>query len=162
MSDLKRTARIQLIVFTLNDLDFAVPIGQVWRVVPLSEQTMTRVPRAPVFLEGVVNVRGRVVPVLDLKKRFGLPETPYSPKARLLVVEMDEHRVGLIVDTVSSILWFPTAQIEPPPPMIAQISGAFVQGVAQDERTLLIILDLQQVLNLEERGQLAGIEVPTE
>jgi purine-binding chemotaxis protein CheW len=127
----------------------------------LAEQTPTRVPRAPAFLEGVVNVRGQVIPLVDLKKRLGFPAAERPPKSRLLVVEMEGQRVGLIVDAVSDILWVATARIEPPPPMVAQISGVFVQGVAKEENDrLLIILDLRETLNPQERRELKETESP--
>jgi purine-binding chemotaxis protein CheW len=162
MTELRERERIQLIVFSLNEVEFAVPIEQVWRVEPLAEQVMTRVPRAPGFLEGVINVRGQVVPVLDLKKRFGLPSTEWPAKARLLVAEVENQRVGMMVDTVSDILWFATAKVEPPPPMVAQISGVFVQGVGKEDDRLLIILDLEQVLSPEEREELAEMQTETD
>ncbi len=153
-----RQARIQLILFTLNQIEFAVPIEQVWRVEPVGEQPLTRVPRAPAFLEGVINIRGQVVPVIDLKKRFDLPAGERPPRARLLVTEVENQRVGLVVDAVTDILWMPTEKIEPPPPMVAQISGVYVQGVARraDDRPL-VILNLREVLSVQEREGLAEV-----
>ncbi len=163
MSESSERTRIQLIVFNLDEHEFAVPIEQVWRVESLADQTPTRVPRAPAFLEGVVNVRGQVVPMIDLKKRLGFPVASRPPRSRLLVVEMEGQRVGLIVDKVSDILWVATARIEPPPPMVAQISGVFVQGVAQEEGDrLLIILDLREALTPGERQQLKALEMEKE
>lgn len=159
MTDLWQRPRIQLIVFSLDPFEFAVPIEQVWRVEPLAEQTLTRVPRAPSFVEGVINVRGQVIPVVDLKKRLDLPATERPPKARLLIVEIGEQRVALIVDRISDILWFPTDRIEPPPPMVAQISGVFVLGVGKEQDRLLIILDLREVLTLAERKELQEMEI---
>lgn len=153
MTEQKRT-RIQLIVFRLDQVEFAVPIDLVWHVERLAEQTITWVPRGPAFLEGVFNVRGQVVPVLDLKKRLAMPAGDYSPRARILIVEMQDQRVGLIVDAVSDILWFATDKIEPPPPMVAQISGVFVQGVVREEERLLLLLDLREVLSPGEREEL--------
>ena len=159
MTESPERTRIQLIVFNLDQHEFAVPIEQVWRVESLADQTPTRVPRAPAFLEGVVNVRGQVVPMVDLKKRLGFPATNRPPKSRLLVVEMDGQRVGLIVDGVSDIMWVATARIEPPPSMVAQISGVFVQGVAKEENDrLLIILDLREALTPGERQELRAVE----
>jgi purine-binding chemotaxis protein CheW len=161
MTESPDRTRIQLIVFNLDRYEFAVPIEQVWRVESLAEQTTTRVPRAPAFLEGVVNMRGQVIPLVDLKKRLGFPAAERPPKSRLLVVEMEGQRVGLIVDAVSDILWVATARIEPPPPMVAQISGVFVQGVAKEENDrLLIILDLRETLNPQERRELKEMESP--
>ncbi len=154
MTEHQKRTRIQLIVFRLGSAEFAVPIEQVWRVEPLAEHTVTWVPRAPSFLEGVCNVRGQVIPVLDLKKRLGIPAEERTARARVLIVEMEDQRVGLIVDAVSDILWFPTDQIEPPPPMVAHISGVFVQGVGKEEGRLLIVLDLREVLSPGERTEL--------
>jgi purine-binding chemotaxis protein CheW len=162
MTDLMERTRIQLIVFRLDQLEFAVPIEQVWRVESLADQAMTRVPRAPAFLAGVTNVRGQVIPAVDLKERFEFPASERPPKARVLVVEMDGQRVGLIVDGVSDILWVPTSKIEPPPPMIAHISGVFVRGVAKEGDRLLIILDLTKTLSMEELQELQAMEASEE
>jgi purine-binding chemotaxis protein CheW len=153
-----QTQKIQLVIFGLNQIEFGVPVEQVWRVESLAEQTVTRVPRAPAFLEGIVNVRGQLVPVMDLKKRFELPTSPRPPKARLLIVHMQDQHVGLIVDTVSDIAWIPSAQVEPPPPMVDQISGVFVQGVARQDQHLLIILSLSETLDPRERQALKELE----
>ena len=153
MTESKR-ARLQLIVFRLDPAEFAVPVEQVWQVERLAEQTITWVPRGPAFLEGVFNVRGQVIPVLDLKKRLGITVGERPPRSRVLIVEMDDQRVGLIVDAVSDILWAATDQIEPPPPMVAQISGVFVQGVVKEEERLLILLDLREILSPGERQEL--------
>jgi purine-binding chemotaxis protein CheW len=162
MTELMERTRVQLIVFSLDQLEFAVPIEQVWRVESLAEQAVTRVPRAPDFLEGVINVRGQVIPAVDLKKRFEFPVTERPPRSRVLVVEIEGQRVGLIVDGVSDILWMPTSKIEPPPPMVAHISGVFVQGVAREDDRLLIILDLTETLSLAERQELQAMEMPGE
>ncbi len=158
MSEIQ-TQKIQLVIFSLDQLEFGVPVEQVWRVESMAEQTVTRVPRAPAFLEGVANVRGQIIPTLDLKKRFELPVGQRPPKARLLIVHMQDQRVGLIVDTVSDIVWVPSAQVEPPPPMVAQISGVFVQGVARQDQRLLIILNLGETLDPRERRALKEIEL---
>jgi len=160
MTEPRERTRIQLIVFHLDQVEFAVPIEQVWRIEAAAEQTMTRVPRAPAYLVGVINVRGQVIPVVDLKERLGFPTGERPPKARLVIVEIGEQRVGMIVDAVSDILWFPTRRIETPPPMVAQISGVFVQGVGKEDDRLLIILDLREVLSPTERQELRKATSP--
>ncbi len=163
MTESSERTRIQLIVFNLDQHEFAVPIEQVWRVESLADQTPTRVPRAPAFLEGVVNVRGQVVPLVDLKKRLGFAVANRPPKSRLLVVEMEGQRVGLIVDGVSDIMWVATSRIDPPPSMIAHISGVFVQGVAKEAGDrLLIILDLREALSPVERRELKMLKTEKE
>ena len=140
--------QIQMIVFKLEETEFAVPITQAIRIVRLS--SITRVPRAPDFLEGVINVEGEVTPVVDLKKRFSLSRTPYGSKARIIIIETEAQQVGLMVDLVCEILTLPAEAIEPPPNMIADINGVYLTGVAQLDNRLLVILDLANVLTLKE------------
>ncbi|MBS1251716.1 MAG: Chemotaxis protein CheW [Anaerolineales bacterium] len=142
----------QFIIFRLDETEFAVPIEQVARIVRLAK--CTRVPRAPAFLEGVINLHGDVVPIVDLKKRFQLVETPYDDEARIIVAEVTDQRVGLIVDAVTEILWLPTSAIEPPPAMVADISGVYLTGVATQDDRLFVILDLSRVLTTEEVAEL--------
>jgi purine-binding chemotaxis protein CheW len=164
--------RVQLVTFGLEQHLFAVRVEQVWRVEALADFPITRVPGAAEYLEGLINLRGRVIPVIDLKKRIGLSlttpasdqaspagVTTYLPKVRLLIVEMEisgqrDEKVAMIVDTVSDIRWFAAANLRPPPPMVAEISSQFLSGVLEEEGQLWIVLDLRQVLNVEERRSL--------
>jgi purine-binding chemotaxis protein CheW len=140
--------REQTIVFALGETEFGVPITQAVRIVRVIP--MTRVPRAPAYLEGVINVEGTVVPVVDLKQRLALPQTPRDDKARIVIVETKGQRVGMIVDWVTEILPLPTRTIEPAPSMIADINGVYLTGVARLDHRLLILLDLTRVLTIEE------------
>lgn len=146
----------QFVTFCLDDTEFAVPIEQVMRIVPLVKST--RVPRAPAYLEGVINLHGDVVPIVDLKKRFQLAGTPYDDEARIIVVQVDGQQVGLIVNAVTEILWLPTSAIEPPPAMVSDISGVYLTGVATQEDRLFIVLDLSRVLTTEEVTELDTLE----
>jgi len=146
----------QFVLFHLDDTEFAVPIEQVVRVVPLTKST--RVPRAPAFLEGVINLHGDIVPVVDLKKRFRLTPSPYDEEARIIVVQVDGEHLGLIVDAVAEILWLPTAAINPPPAIVADINGVYLTGVATQEDRLFVILDLSRVLSPEEITELEELE----
>jgi len=153
--------RIQLITFRLDQHHFAVPVEQVWRVAALADFTFTRVPGAPAFVEGLINLHGRVIPVIDLKKRLGLApavaDSPgYPPKARLMIVEMEiagqrDEKVAMITDTVNDIRWFPAASLYPPPPVVAGVSSQYLLGVLEEEGQLWIVLELRQVLSVEER-----------
>jgi purine-binding chemotaxis protein CheW len=173
-SDERRAAaaeqkQTQLVTFRLDQHLLAVLVDQIWRVEALADFQMTRVPGTPAYVEGLINLRGRVIPVIDLKKRLGLqryqgPEAPagtgaYPPRARLLIVEMDmagqgEEKVAMIVDTVSDVRWFPSANLRPPPPMVAEISIQYLRGVLEEDGQLWIVLDLRQVLSVEERRSL--------
>lgn len=144
--------RGQYVIFRLGDSEFGVEIGQVLRIMRLME--VTRVPRAPNFLEGVVNIHGEMVPVVDLKKRFELPWQEYGDKARILVVEVEGQTVGMIVDSVTEIAWIPTSAIEPPPEMVAEISGVYLTGLGRLDDRLIIFLNLSRVLTTEEIEEL--------
>ncbi len=164
--------RVQLVTFRLGGHLFAVPVEQIWRVEALADFQITRVPGAAAFLEGLINLRGRIIPVIDLKKRLGLQPAvsvadqtlpsgaaAYPPKARLLIVEMEcigqkDEKVAMIVDTVSDIRWFAAANLRPPPPMVAEISSQYLHGVLEEDSQLWIVLELRQVLSMEERHSL--------
>lgn len=139
----------QYVIFRLGETHFGVEIGQVMRVVRLSP--ITRVPRAPHFLEGVINYHSQVVPVVDLKKRMALPDGPeYGDAARILIVELATQPVGMLVDAVAGIARLPEEAIEPPPEMVAQVNGIYLTGVARHEERLTMLLDLSRVLTVEE------------
>lgn len=163
------TEGYKLVTFRLDQHRFAVPVEQVWRVEALSDFPITRVPGAAAFLEGLINLRGRVIPVIDLKKRLGLlsdtgtvstsPGTvsAFPPKTRLLIVEMDiagqkDEKVAMIADTVNDIRWFSAANLTPPPPIVAGISSHYLLGVLEEGGKLWIVLELRQVLSVEERN----------
>jgi len=148
--------QIQMIVFKLGDAEFAVPITQAVRIVRLSS-AVTRVPRAPDFLEGVINVEGNIVPLVDLNKRFALPVLPYGPKARIIIVETEGQQVGMLVNRVCEIASLPAASVEPPPAMLADINGVYLSGIIRLDDQLLILLNLSTVLTLEEIEELENV-----
>lgn len=158
--------RIQLVTFRLDRHQFAVAVEQVWRVEALTGFTITRVPGAVPYLEGLIHLHGRVIPVIDLKKRLGLApdiaapdpaaaRAAYPVKARLLIVEMEivgqkDEKVAMIVDTVNDIRWFAAASLHAPP-LVTEISREYLLGVLDEDGQLWIVLDLRQVLSTEER-----------
>ncbi|HIC93174.1 MAG TPA: chemotaxis protein CheW [Anaerolineae bacterium] len=150
--------RTQLVIFKLGESEFGVEIGQVLRIARLMD--ITRVPRAPRFLEGVINVHGEIIPVLDLKKRLDLPEGEYGDQARILIVEVEGQKVGMMVDSVMEITWVPASAIEPPPEMVAEVSGVYLTGLGRLDDRLIIILDLSRVLTTEEVEELVENEPP--
>ena len=150
----------QYVVFRLGKTHFGVAIGQVVRIVRLAP--ITRVPRAPHFLEGVINYHSQVVPVVDLKKRMALSdEEEYGDKARILIVELETsaelgqatQSIGMLVDAVVGIPRLPDESIEPPPEMVAQVNGVYLTGVAHHEERLTMLLDLSRVLTVEEEAE---------
>lgn len=148
----RQTGEIQLVVFRLGVEEYGVPITQVQEINRLT--TSTRIPQAPDFIEGVISLRGKVLPVIDLKKRFGLETSAYTDEARIVVVKIADHTVGVIVDVVSEVLRLPMERVEPPPAIIAGITAEYLRGVGKLGDRLLILLDLNRILTETEKAQL--------
>jgi purine-binding chemotaxis protein CheW len=146
---------LQLVVFQLGVELYGVEIACVHEIVRM--QSITRVPRAPAFVEGVINLRGKVIPVIDLRHRFHLPAAAHTRASRIVVVEIGDQVVGLVVDGVSEVLRVNTTLIEPPSPVVAGIDSEYLQGIARLPERLVVLLDLDRVLAREERR---ALEVP--
>jgi len=147
---------LQLVSFNLGTEEFGVDIGMVQEIVRMPE--ITRVPRTPEFVEGVVNLRGKIIPVVDLRKRFRLPVTENTKSTRIIIVTMNGRTVGMIVDGVSEVRRISADSVEPTPEMVASaIDAAYLKGIAKLEGRLLILLDLNLVLNQEEQKQLTSV-----
>jgi purine-binding chemotaxis protein CheW len=142
----------QLVVFQLGAEFYGVEIARVHEIIRL--QTVTRVPRAPAFVEGVINLRGKVIPVVDLRRRFGLPTADHTRASRIVVVEIGDQVVGVVVDGVSEVLRVNGATVEPPSPVVAGIDSEYIHGIAKLSDRLVILLDLDRVLAQTERRAL--------
>ena len=147
---------IQLVIFRLGVEEYGVPITQVREINLLSKTT--KIPNSPAFLEGVINLRGQIIPVVDLKKRFSIDHTEYSKDARIMIVEVNESVIGVIVDEVLEVLRLPAGSIEPPPPVIAGITAAYLDGVGKLDDRLFILLNMDKVLTVSEQEELEQVE----
>ncbi len=147
----------QLVVFELANEHYGVDIGAVESIIKL--QPITAVPCAPTCVEGVTNLRGTVLPVIDLRRRFGLPPEDPTRDTRIVVVEMEGETVGMVVDAVSEVLRVPEGAIEPPSPLVTTVDSTFITGIARVDERLIILLDLSQVLKVEEQTLPARVEV---
>mgnify|MGYP001415184946 CR=1 FL=1 len=145
----------QLVVFDLANEQYGVDIAAVEGIIKM--QTITVVPRAPQFVEGVTNLRGKVLPVIDLRKRFGLPRGEVTKDMRIVVVEMGGATVGIVVDGVSEVLRVSEEAIEPPSPIVTTVDSSFIRGIAKVNERLVILLDLGRVLSLQEQQDVAGL-----
>lgn len=143
---------IQLVTFTIGLEEFAVDILRVQEIIRTMD--ITNVPRAPDFVEGVINLRGKVIPIVDLRRRFGLDSRPHDKHTRIIVIEIDVMIVGFVVDSVSEVLRIPSSTIEPPPPVVSGIESEYINGIGQLEERLLVLLDLDQLLSNEEKEAL--------
>ena len=145
----------QLVVFLLGAESYGVEISRVHEIIRL--QAVTRVPRAPAFVEGVINLRGKVIPVVDLRRRFGLPTAEHTRASRIVVVEIGDQVVGVVVDGVSEVLSVNSATVEPPSPVVAGVDSEYIHGIAKLPERLVILLDLDRVLARDERRALEGV-----
>ena len=153
----KQEEEIQLVVFKLGEEELGVNIHQVREIVRLVP--ITPIPRAPEFIEGVVNLRGQVLAVMDLAKRLDIPSKPRSEKTRIVVVELENNAVGMIVDEVSEVLRIPTSKVEKTPQLIeSEISQRYITGVGKLKDRLLILIDLVAILSAEELEHVRKIE----
>lgn len=148
---------IQIVVFRLGDEEFGVEINQVREIVRMME--ITRIPEAPGFMEGVINLRGQVIAVIDLARQFNLEQvTEASKTARIIVVEVRDITVGMLVDEVPEVLRIAEEDIKPTPEVIqSRIKTDYIRGVGKLEDRLIVMLDLSRVLapqELECAGQI--------
>ena len=142
----------QLVIFELAQEFYGVDIAAVEGIIKM--QPITSMPHAPAFMEGVTNLRGSVLPVIDLRKRFNLPGDAVTKDSRIVVVDVHGAKIGMVVDAVSEVLRVPEESVEPPPPMVATVDSAFIKGIAKMGERLIILLDLSKVLSAEEKSDL--------
>ena len=134
----------QIVGFRIGRETFGLPISLVHEIVRPPE--ITSVPHAPEYVEGVMNLRGRIVPVIDLRRRLGAGAGQNSKKNRVLVVDVESRAVGLMVDGASEVLKISDAQIEPPPSVFSDAATSYVTGVAKYQDRLIILVDLRRIL----------------
>ncbi|MBB6282182.1 chemotaxis protein CheW [Geobacillus subterraneus] len=135
----------KVIAFRLKEEEYALPVQHVRSIEKM--QPITRVPGTARYVKGVINLRGVVTPIIDLRERFGFAPEPYGEQTRMIIVTLGDVEVGLIVDAANDVLDIPGASIEPPPEAIGAVEAAYIYGVAKMERRLLILLDLAKVLD---------------
>ncbi len=140
---------LHIVGFRIGTETFGVPIGIVHEIVRVPQ--ITAVPDSPDCVEGVINLRGKIIPVVDLRKRFGETEIASHKKNRILVAEVDEKLVGLMVDAASEVLKIPPSEIEPPPNVFEEGDLNYVTGVGKLGGRLIIMVDLTKIL---QRGEL--------
>jgi purine-binding chemotaxis protein CheW len=145
----------QLVVFDLGSEHFGVNINIVDGIIKM--QKITSVPRSPDFVEGITNLRGAVLPVIDLRKRLHMPVTETTHDTRIVVVNMDSTKIGMIVDAVTEVLTIEDDIVEPPPPMVTSVETSFITGIAKVDDRLVILLDLAKVLSSGEKEALSGL-----
>jgi len=147
----------QLVGFRLGEEEYAVGISEVQEIIRVPE--ITRVPKAPSFVEGVINLRERVLPIISLRKRFALEDVEKTDSQRIMVVNIDGISTGMIVDSVSEVLRLPKDAIEPPPPILSGLDTDHLEGIGkmEDGERLLLLLDLHKLLTTSEKRKLSRL-----
>jgi purine-binding chemotaxis protein CheW len=143
----------QLVIFEIGNEHFGIDIAAVEGIVKMQE--ITRVPQAADYVEGITNLRGSVLPVIDLEKRFGIPPHERTRETRIVVVNMDKVKIGMIVAAVSEVLTIDDSVIEPAPAIVTTINSRFITGIARIDTRLVILLDLNLVLSESEKEHAA-------
>jgi len=146
----------KVIIFQLKEEEYAVPVQDVKSIERM--QHITRIPRTVQFVKGVINLRGVVTPIIDLRSRFDIEESAYTDSTRIIIVSVGEIEAGLIVDAANDVIDLEKDAIEPPPEVVGGVDAEYIHGVAKIDKRLLILLDLGKVLNPEKLNKLQPIE----
>ncbi|SKA80773.1 purine-binding chemotaxis protein CheW [Paucidesulfovibrio gracilis DSM 16080] len=145
-------ALIQLVTFRIGEEEFGVDILAVQEII--RTMAITKVPKAPEFVEGVINLRGKVIPIVDLRRRFGMDQRATDKHNRIIVIETASVIVGFMVDSVSEVLRIPANTIEAPPAVVSGLESDYIDGVGKLDDRLLIMLNLDRLLSGQEKEAL--------
>lgn len=144
-----KSKETQVVIFSLAKELFGVRTNQVREISKMIE--ITNMPKAPSFIKGVINLRGKVIAVIDLAKQLDLPSSPQDKEARIIVVDVDDNIVGMIVDSASEVLRLPEENIEPTPAAIeSRIDTRYIEGIGKSKDRLFVLLNLNKILSSEE------------
>lgn len=145
---------LQLVSFLIGKEEFGVDILKVQEINRMFQ--ITKVPNSPDYVDGVINLRGRVIPVIDLRLKMGMTRKEHDKDTRIIVVDLTGRTIGFIVDKVKEVLRIPSSIIEPPPDMAAGINADYITAVGKLEDRLLILLDLDKIITQQEKAELSG------
>jgi len=154
METVIHTNMLQFVTFKLGGQKYAVDILKVQEINNMKE--ITPIPNAPGYVEGAVNLRGKVIPVLNLRRKFHMEEVGLNDTAKIIIIDIRGIIMGAIVDAVSDVLRVPVDVVEPPPPVSSTIRSEFIRGVAKLPEGLVIILDMDKLLDSGEQQALFG------
>ncbi len=159
MSDDSLSSQQQLVVFSLGSESYGVDIAKVRGIERMQE--ITGVPRTPVFVEGVINLRGKVITVIHLRKLFLLPEGEITRETRIVLVDIGGEPLGVQVDAVTEVLTISSDAVEPPSSIIQSVDSDYLNGIAKLKDRMIILLDLDKVLSRKQSLALADMPIPT-
>ena len=137
-----------LVTFRLGSGEYAIDIMQAKEIIKMEKITL--IPNAPDFVEGVINLRGNIIPIIDLKKRFNLEEIEGDKNTGIIIVKIEDVDMGIIIDSISKVVSISNSDIQPPPPMLSGIGQKYIKGVGKLEDKLLVVLDLEKLFTTDE------------
>jgi len=143
----------KFLTFRVDKEEYGIEIEHVTEIIGI--QRITDLPDTPEFVKGVINLRGRVIPVIDVRRRFGFEEREYDERTCIIVVNINNIAVGLIVDSVREVMDIPSEQIDPPPAITKGSQSRFIQGLGKIEEKVIIVLDINMLLFENELNQIA-------
>ena len=145
-----------LVLFTLGGEHYGVDISRVREINEI--QSITALPQAPPFIEGVINLRGQIIPVMNLRKRLGLPSADTNTESRIMVVQVGEQGLGLLVDDVREVIKIPADAVVPPSQFVTTERSRFLRAIAKVEDRLVVLFELDQLLTSQETDKLSTLE----
>ena len=143
----KATGSMQLVSFKLSDETYGIEITKIREIILVGE--ITRVPETPQYIKGLINLRSSVIPVIDLRARFSLPENELTQDSRIMVLNVGRRTIGIVVDSVNEVLRVTQDQISPAPPTVASLGNQYMTGLVRLEEQLLILLDVDRLFGEE-------------
>ncbi len=146
---------MQLVSFRLAQEEYGIEITKVQEIILMGE--ITRIPQTPEYIKGLINLRSSVIPIVDLRLRFGLAEETVTDETRIMVVNTSGKTIGIVVDAVSEVLRVSHEQIAPPPPTVVGLGRDYLTGLVRFDKRLLIMLDIDKILNNDESQVLATV-----
>lgn len=144
----KTATSSQIVCFKIGHEEYGLDILKVQEILRIPK--ITKLPKSADYIMGVIDLRGKVIPIIDLGRRFKIDVSSTSDEQRAIVVNIKEKKVGLAIDSVSHVIKIDEKDIEPPPPIIKGISGRYIIGIAKVESGFVIILDIEQIFSIEE------------
>ena len=154
-ADSRHDELVQLVSFMLAEEEYGVEVLKVREIIRVP--TITKMPNAPPHVEGVINLRGKVIPIISMRKRFGLMESENSSRTRIMVMDVAGALIGFVVDAVSEVIRIHSSEIQPPPSMVTSggVSQEFITGVFNHLEKLLILMDVDRMFSDDERNNYA-------
>lgn len=150
-------AEKQCVVFKLGKEEYGIDIMNVREIIPYKESV--KVPNAPDFVNGIINYRGNVTPIVDLKRRFKLLSSEVDSNTRIIVINLNEKQIGFVVDEASQTITLQDDEIDPTPNIFGSVDRRYITGVGKKDDRLIILINLKEVLTEEEKDKIKSLEV---